>query len=696
MKKGYLFILLTILIIGCGSKEMRKANDYMDKSEYEKAITLLTLEVQDNPKNAEAHFLLGKCYLLADNQGEGCNEYENCFKKAILLDSSYNKSIGNFFFNKSLDLYKEGWGLAEVYYDEALKYYPDGKDSFVDQLFNYTTDLTTTSSNNEKISELFEIVIELSDKYANEISNHPSSLSTPTLFAYSFINELKRKNFKYLSRFLLSDEDINFALNEHPEFRNLNDDEKENVYNETKEEVQLGNEKFLKAVIKDSGFEFKSLTYISCNYDYERKSRHNPYDMCEDYNICFSSESGTFYIYFEGIMKLNDTWKIMGDNSELKNQHHDTLISKDEVSDERNSIIELTFWHAMSGPLGNALSEMVQLFNDTYSNIRVTLINVGNYTALSQKLMSSIQNGNQPDVAQVYSAWTPNLLHSNDIVPIEDFMKNDPDFSKENLDDFYPVFIQSNTFDGKLVTIPFNKSVRVLYYNKDIFLKNGIDQNMPPKTWTSFLEYCQKFSRNSNNNEVSKIYGTTLKLSTWQFENLVLQANGEIFSDTKKKVLFNSPEGVIAINFLKQLLKKDNTAYISQGYKGMNDFLDGKVAMYEDSSVSFVYMKEEGFDFNIGITSIPFNKTKRNIVSGTDLAIFNNNNERTQKAAWEFIKWFSNTKQTARWSELTYYLPIRKSAVNFEGLKKRVSNNPEILSVYDQLYYATFEPRINE
>ncbi|HCX73800.1 MAG TPA: ABC transporter substrate-binding protein, partial [Candidatus Cloacimonas sp.] len=65
-------------------------------------------------------------------------------------------------------------------------------------------------------------------------------------------------------------------------------------------------------------------------------------------------------------------------------------------------VTEIVFWQAMGGPLGDALGNLIQKFNETHPNINVKSINMGNYTALSQKLMASIQTGNQPDIAQAF------------------------------------------------------------------------------------------------------------------------------------------------------------------------------------------------------------------------------------------------------------------------------------------------------
>ncbi|MCK4695856.1 MAG: ABC transporter substrate-binding protein, partial [Candidatus Cloacimonetes bacterium] len=243
---------------------------------------------------------------------------------------------------------------------------------------------------------------------------------------------------------------------------------------------------------------------------------------------------------------------------------------------------------------------------------------------------------------------------------------------------------------------PFNKSVMVMYYNKDILFQNGIDPNSPPRTWDEYRDYCKKLTIDKDGDGTIDQYGATLKISAWKFENLLLEAGGEIMSEDNKTPLFNSEAGVLALEFLTNIINVDKTGYLSPGYEGQNDFLASKVTFYEDSSVSLAYMQLTGIDFNLGVSAIPVRDTKRNLISGTNVAIFKSENKEVEKAAWEFIKWFTDTKQTAKWSELTYYMPVRKSAFEEESLKNRLANNPEIASVYDQLNYATFEPQISE
>ena len=372
------------------------------------------------------------------------------------------------------------------------------------------------------------------------------------------------------------------------------------------------------------------------------------------------------------------------------------LISCGKKQETNSDVVQVTFWHAMGGPLGVALNGLIDEFNSTHKNIHINAVGMGNYQALSQKLMASIQTGNQPDIAQVFEAWTANMMKGDVILPLDSLMAQDPTFTQKDLDDFFPVFIKSNTINGKMMSLPFNKSVSVLYYNKDMFFKNKLDPNKPPKTWDEFRKICKKLTKDLDGDGKTDQWGFTMNISAWQFENLLVEAGGEIMDSTYTKPMFNSKAGLEALNFITTLLNKDKTAYLSTGYEGQNDFLAGKVAMYQSSSVSMAFMKRTGIDFNIGVAAIPAYRTKKSIISGTNVAIFRSKNKKVEKAAWEFIKWFTDTKQTAKWSKDTYYMPVRKSAFNEPAIKERLQNNPETASVYEQLKYATWEPQISQ
>src|SRR5258708_29850560 len=56
-----------------------------------------------------------------------------------------------------------------------------------------------------------------------------------------------------------------------------------------------------------------------------------------------------------------------------------------------------------------------------------------------------------------------------------------------------------------------------------------------------------------------------------------------------------------------------------------------------------------------------------------------------QQAGWDFIKWLTETKQSAYWTVQTNYLPVRKSAVNDPPLQDYIAKTPRFKVALDMI-----------
>ena len=61
-----------------------------------------------------------------------------------------------------------------------------------------------------------------------------------------------------------------------------------------------------------------------------------------------------------------------------------------------------------------------------------------------------------------------------------------------------------------------------------------------------------------------------------------------------------APEGVEALEFMTDLLLRDGSALLSQGFDYQNEFFAGNVGMIEGSSVSLAFMKGK-YEFDLGL-----------------------------------------------------------------------------------------------
>ncbi len=85
-----LMLINLVYLVGCGDSKIGKAHEFIEAKMYEQAIVVLNEEILSNPKNAEAHFLLGECKLITGQY----NEAEESFKRATALNPDLGMKIG--------------------------------------------------------------------------------------------------------------------------------------------------------------------------------------------------------------------------------------------------------------------------------------------------------------------------------------------------------------------------------------------------------------------------------------------------------------------------------------------------------------------------------------------------------------------------------------------------------------------------
>jgi multiple sugar transport system substrate-binding protein len=359
---------------------------------------------------------------------------------------------------------------------------------------------------------------------------------------------------------------------------------------------------------------------------------------------------------------------------------------------EKDGKIIVRFWHAMGGPLGEVLNSMIDEFNADHPDWFIKSESMGSYDALKQKILASIVAHNQPDMAQAYEAWISTLLGGDTLVDLGEL---DPSFKNE-LDDFFPVFIKDSLYKDRLMSLPFNKSVPVIYYNKDLFRRAGLDPENPPRTWEEFAAVARSLTRDVNGDGKPDLWGFEFTDHATLFECLLIQNGGELFDEESRSMLFNSPEGVEALQYLVDLVRKDRAAdFYLAGYQHQVDFAAEKVAMIVASCVSRTFMAKQ-LKFDWGLAPLLKEKQRGSMVYGTNIIIFSRSSPEKQHVAWEFIKWFTSSVNAARWALNTGYVPVRKSVLKLPVMLDEIAERPDSLVPIQELNHAFFEPRFSQ
>ena len=246
--------------------------------------------------------------------------------------------------------------------------------------------------------------------------------------------------------------------------------------------------------------------------------------------------------------------------------------------------------------------------------------------------------------------------------------------------------------DGKIYSIPFQRSTMVLFYNKDAFAEVGLDPEAPPETWEEVVEYGQKLTNENR-------YGVGLALNSgsaqWAFTGFCLQnsVNGEnLMTDDGKQVLFDTPENVEALQFWLDLQNKYQIMApgIVQWTDLPTQFLAGEVAMIYHTTGNMANINENA-EFEFGAAFLPGNKRVAAPTGGGNFYISNGISEERVQAAWEFIKFATDTERAAQWSLDTGYVATRESCFETDLIKNYYEEVPQAKVAYHQIPYSAPE-----
>jgi len=101
-----------------------KAEDFLKAKMVPQAIKVLEKEINEDPTNAEAHFLLGQCYL---KEGR-FRQAEERFESATALKSKYKDKVGQIYHSEGKDALQSGnTRKARILLDQAIKHQPSLK-----------------------------------------------------------------------------------------------------------------------------------------------------------------------------------------------------------------------------------------------------------------------------------------------------------------------------------------------------------------------------------------------------------------------------------------------------------------------------------------------------------------------------------------------------------------------------------------
>jgi sn-glycerol 3-phosphate transport system substrate-binding protein len=344
----------------------------------------------------------------------------------------------------------------------------------------------------------------------------------------------------------------------------------------------------------------------------------------------------------------------------------------------------IEMWIGVTGPAQEELQRYGQEFNQSQNDFQVNVSFRGQYPEQRAAAFAAFRAGNPPHIMQMFDAGTGDMFGlPRATVPVSDVFKRaglnfDPSVFLGPARGYY------SRPDGTLNSMPLNVSTAVLFYNKDIFKKAGLDPEKAPTTWPEMIEAAKKI-RQTNAAECG--FSTTWLAWTMleQFSALhdlplSTEANGR--GGLNAVLNFNDAPRVKMVQTLVDLSKDKSFQYGGRSNDANALFVAGTCGMLLQSSGGHAAIARD-LKAGFGVGYLPFwpdviKEPKNGIVGGASLWVFNapNRSEREFQGVARFLAFLSEPDRLARFAKTTGFLPATNAAYDVMKKENFFAQNP--------------------
>ncbi len=157
--------------------------------------------------------------------------------------------------------------------------------------------------------------------------------------------------------------------------------------------------------------------------------------------------------------------------------------------------VTIRYWDGIDETTGNYrpvwTKENIDLFQKANPDIKIEFTNTPNGDQYLNKISTEMAANNVPDI---FMTWVAGRLEpfvkAGRLLPMNDII----DSSTVLKEVVNPGNLSATTFDGKTYAVPLELAGEVVYYNKALFAKVGLEV---PKTWDELLNSIKVFKQNN-------------------------------------------------------------------------------------------------------------------------------------------------------------------------------------------------------
>jgi sn-glycerol 3-phosphate transport system substrate-binding protein len=334
---------------------------------------------------------------------------------------------------------------------------------------------------------------------------------------------------------------------------------------------------------------------------------------------------------------------------------------------------QVTWWHAMTGANNEVVEKIAKDFNASQQDYELVPVFKGTYPETLNAGIAAFRAGQPPDIIQVFDVGTGVMMNAEGAIKPAAEVLTEAGMAFDKSQYLPGIVAYYSRPDGTMLSFPYNSSSPILYFNKDIFQKAGLDAANPPKTWNEVWDAAKKIKASG-----AAPCGYTSTWLTWiHLENFAAwnntpyatKENGLAGQDAELQIA--APLFVNHFQALADLAKDGTFKYGGRTSEAKQIFLAGECGIFTESSGGLGDIVKSGMNYGIG--QLPYDSDaagapQNTIPGGASLWVFGGKSAEQYKGVAAFFGYLSQTDVQTYLHQKSGYLPVTLKA--YEETKK--------------------------
>jgi len=289
-------------------------------------------------------------------------------------------------------------------------------------------------------------------------------------------------------------------------------------------------------------------------------------------------------------------------------------------------------WDVADANSYTIIDKAIKTFENEHKNVKIHYYSGILKEDYSEWLSRQMLQGKLPDVFMITANDFDKFSGMGVVKNLNTLMANDKDF---NADDYYATTLNTGKYQGAQFALPYETVPELMFVNKTLLKKNGIDIPNNNWTWSDMNRICSNVTKDTNHDGILDQFG----VYDYSWIEAAYSNGANFFNGSGTEAYFTDEKVLNSIKFAKQIYDLNKGAKTTQ-----KDFDSGNVAfrpfLFSDYRTykTYPYKLKKYNQFQWDCITLPAGPSGGNTSIINTLLMGISNETSHEELAWEFLK----------------------------------------------------------